>query len=135
MTTSDLNTQIRIFDSLPRRVQSAVVAYANAAKLPPAAVIEFMLTHFLELEARLPDEQRSSVEDSSMLSELPFFIQTAIAQYADENEMPPEFVVELAIAHFLDPDAVTFDDCQVGVQREQVELLKLRHHTQQATAA
>jgi hypothetical protein len=49
--------------------------------------------------------------------------------------MPAEFVVELAIAHFLNPDSVTFDDCQVGVRRDRVELLKLHHEARQAAAA
>jgi hypothetical protein len=38
--------------------------------------------------------------------------------------MPSEFVVELAIDHFLDPDSMTYEDCQVGVGRSQVERLQ-----------
>ncbi|MGG6295036.1 hypothetical protein ACQ4M4_11470 [Leptolyngbya sp. AN02str] len=49
--------------------------------------------------------------------------------------MPPEFVVELAIAHFLDPDSVTFDDCQVGLQGDRVELLCHQKQFQQQVAA
>lgn len=124
MVASHLNTQIRLFESLPQRIQSALVAYANAAKLSPAAVVEAALALFLELERNSDQEPPSAIEESSILAELPIATQTAIAHYATANEMPPEFVLELAIAHFLDPDAVTFDDCQVGVQREQIELLK-----------
>lgn len=49
--------------------------------------------------------------------------------------MPPEFVVELAIAHFLAPDSVTFDDCLIELQRDQVELLRRQKRARQATAA
>jgi hypothetical protein len=135
MLTANLNTQIRLFESFPRQVQVAIVAYANAAKLPPATVIEFVLTHFLELDPRTIGELQSTIEEDSILAELPAFLQVGIAQYAIENEMPPEFVVELAIAHFLDSDSVTFDDCQVGVQRDRVELLKLHRGTEQVRAA
>lgn len=135
MLTSNLNTQIRIFESLPRQIQSAIVAYANAAKLSPADVIEFALTHFLGLDTKKISELQNPVYEDSILAELPTAIQSEIAQYAVASEMPPEFVVELAIAHFLDPDSVTFDDCQVGVQRERVELLKIYRDAQQAKAA
>ena len=54
---------------------------------------------------------------------------------AAEDEMPPELVVELAIAHFLDPESVTFDDCLVGLQHDQVKLLRQQKRDQQATAA
>lgn len=134
MLASNLNTQIRLFDSLPRKVQSAIVAYANAAQLPPASVIEFALSFFLELDGRTTSEQQSSVEEGSVLAELPPYIQAAIVQYAVENEMPPDFVVELAITHFFDPDSVTFDDCQIEVQRDRVELLKRHQNVQQSAA-
>lgn len=124
MVASNLNTQIRLFESLPHRIQSAIVAYANAAQLSPAVVVEAALTLFLELDNSFKQGTQSAVTEGSILTELPGSMQAAIVHYAETNEMPPEFVLELAIAHFLDPDAVTFDDCQVGVQREQVELLK-----------
>lgn len=126
MLAQNLATQLRLFDSLPRRIQSAVVGYANAAQLSPATVIEFALTRFLDFKSQQADAAESCAEDDTLLSELPPALQIAIGQYATENEMPPDFVVELAIAHFLDPDSMTFDDCQVGVQRDQVE--RLKHH-------
>lgn len=129
----NFNTQIRLFDSLPRQVQSAIVGYANAAKLPPSAVIEFALTQFLDVNPEISGKRSTSINDDSILTELPLFLQIGIEQYAIDNEMPPEFVVELAIAHFLDPDSVTFDDCHITVQRDRVEQLKLQWNTQQIT--
>jgi hypothetical protein len=119
MVASNLNTQIRLFESLPHRIQSAI-----AAQLSPAAVVEAALALFLELDNSSTQGAQSAVTEGSILAELPGSMQAAITHYAQANEMPPEFVLELAIAHFLDPDSVTFADCQVGVQREQIELLK-----------
>lgn len=135
MYMADLNPKIRLFESLPRRIQSAVVGYANAANLSPSAVIEFTLIHFLNLASKTVDDSVSSKvleDDTSFLSELPAFLRVAIAHYATTHAMPPEFVVELAIAHFLDPDSVTFDDCQVGLVRDRLTLLL---SSQQVTAA
>lgn len=134
MVASNLNTQIRLFESLPHRIQSALVAYANAAQLSPAAVVEAALALFLELDDRSRQGMQSAFIEGSILAELPGSMQAAIAHYAQANEMPPEFVLELAIVHSLDPDAVTFDDCQVGVQREQVALLKQHYAAQTAPA-
>lgn len=120
MPTSRPGTKFHIFDSLPNRVQLAIIAYADAANLSPETVTEFAITHFLELESISPNN-RHHAEDGS---ELPTFLQSRIKDYAVENEMPSEFVVELAIAHFLDPDSVTFDDCRVDVQHERLELLR-----------
>jgi predicted transcriptional regulator len=135
MSMPAFNTQIRLFDSLPRSVQSAIVGYANAAMLPPSAVVEFAIAHFLELSPESSSERVAVVEEGSILSELPSYIQVGIEQYAMESDMPPEFVVELAIAHFLDPDSVTFDDCQMSIQRDRVEQLKLDWSARQAIAA
>ena len=135
MFSSTLNTQLQIFNSLPQGVQSAIVGYANAADLSPAVVIEFAIAQFLDLNFQTLSREHDATGDSSILADLPSSIRAAIEQYAIENEMAAEFVVELAIAHFLDPDSVTFDDCQVGVQRDRVELLKLHHEARQTTAA
>ncbi len=135
MFSSTLNTQLQIFNSLPQGVQSAIVGYANAADLSPAAVIEFAIIQFLDLSFQTLSSERNVPQDGSTLTDLPSSIRAAVEQYALENEMPAEFVVELAIAHFLDPDSVTFDDCQIGVRRDRVELLKLHHEARQATAA
>jgi|SRR6476646_10066640 len=135
MSAPILNTQIRLFDSLPRQVQSAIVGYANAAKLPPYAVIEFAIAQFLELHSESLGEQPKSIRDGSILTELPLFLQSGIERYTIENEIPSEFVVELAISHFLDPDSVTFDDCQISVQRNRIEELRLYWSNQEKTAA
>jgi|FLYL01.1.fsa_nt_gi hypothetical protein len=135
MFSSTLNTQLQIFNFLPQAVQSAIVGYANAADLSPATVIEFGIVQFLDLNFQTLSREHDATADSSILSDLPASIRAAVEQYALENEMPAEFVVELAIAHFLDPDSVTFDDCQVGVRHDRVELLKLHHEARQATAA
>ncbi|MDA0209020.1 MULTISPECIES: hypothetical protein [Desertifilum] len=133
MFLPSVDTQLRLFNSLPQQVQSAIVGYANAAKVPPSAAIEFAIAQFLELDSNLFREQPSALEDNGILSELPRSVQTAIEQYAIQNKMPPEFVIELAIAHFLDPDSVTFTDCQISIQREQVERLKGYWHRQPET--
>lgn len=135
MFSSTPNTQLQIFNSQPQGVQSAIVGYANATDLSPAAVIEFAIVQFLDLNLQTLNREHDAAEANSILSDLPSSIRAAIEQYATENEMPAEFVVELAIAHFLDPDSVTFDDCQVGVQRDRVALLKLHHEARQTTAA
>lgn len=130
MQTPNLGNQTRIFTSLPNVVQEAIVAYADEAKLLPQAVIEFAIANFLELDSIPMDKLPRHAEDGSNLADLPASLRTEIQQYATETEMPPEFVVELAIAHFLDPDSVTFDDCEIRVQRERGELLKLHRDTQ-----
>lgn len=135
MQTPNSGNQTDIFTSLPDVVQEAIVAYADEAKLRPVAVIEFAIANFLELDSIPIDDLPGHAEDGSFLADLPASLRTKLQQYATETEMPPEFVVELALAHFLDPDSVTFDDCEVRVQRERVELLKQNRDTQQATAA
>lgn len=44
-------------------------------------------------------------------------------------------MIELAIAHFLDPDSVTFDDYRIRVQRNLVEQLKQQPRNQAIAAA
>jgi hypothetical protein len=125
VSQTDLNTQIRLFDSLPRPVQTAIVGYANAAQLSPSTVTECALRYFLELPLSPPPETEAAdlFNESSFLNDLSHDFQVAIAHYATRYEMPAEFVVELAIAHFLDPDSVTFDDCQTAIQRDRVDWL------------
>ena len=135
MPTSNPNTPSRIFDSLPERVQSAIVAYANEAELSIDAVITFAIAHFLEIKSIPVDDKQRCTEDTSIFDDLPASVQSEIKNYAAEDEMPLEFAVELAIAHFLDPDSVTFDDCQVGLQRERVELLRQQKRDRQVSAA
>ena len=51
------------------------------------------------------------------------------------REIPSELVIELAIAHFLDPDSVTFDDCQMKVEQTSITWLKQYAGNTAATAA
>jgi hypothetical protein len=63
-----------------------------------------------------------------ILNHLPTNIREALETYAKETDLPVEFVIEMAIATFLDIDAVTFSDCQIespGRLREQVEMLRI----------
>ncbi len=65
----------------------------------------------------------------NILDYLPERIKQAIEEYSQETQLPPELVIELAIANFLDVDSVTFDDCQIdspGVLREQNKILKVQ---------
>jgi hypothetical protein len=133
--TSNFNTQSQIFASLPEQVQEAIAAYADAADLSPDAVIQFAIAHFLELEYISPDTKQNLPKTGNVLDDLPGSLRHEVRNYAVEQEMPPEFVVELAIAHFLDPDCVTFDDCQVGLQRDRIELLRHQKQVQQQAAA
>lgn len=60
----------------------------------------------------------------SVLDSLSSDLKDAIRAYAVEAELPPAFVIELAIVFFLDPDAMTFDDCRVGIMREPLARLQ-----------
>jgi hypothetical protein len=126
MPISNPNTKSRIFDSLPKKIQSAIVTYRELAELSPDMIITFAIANFLELDSIPLPNRHSNTENSSIINDLPTSLQTEIEKYAAEDNMPPEFVVELAIAHFLDPDSITFDDCQTGVQQERLEVLKLQ---------
>lgn len=55
-------------------------------------------------------------------------------QYAEKTKIPPELVIELAIAYFLDPDSMTFDDYQVRVEKSSIIWLK-EYADASATAA
>lgn len=135
MSTSIPNNQLWLFDSVPERVKLAIVAYANETGLSTQAIITIAIAHFLEAEAMPLGDKRSYSEGSGILDGLPASLQDAINHYAAADKLPPEFVVELAIAHFLDPDSVTFDDCQPGIQHERVELLRQHKRARRATAA
>jgi hypothetical protein len=49
---------------------------------------------------------------TTLLEVLPENIRSAIEAYAEAMEYPIEAVVEMAIASFLDEDAVNFQDCR-----------------------
>jgi hypothetical protein len=54
----------------------------------------------------------------AFLDALPDKIKRAIVTYAEEMEYPVEAVLEIAIAGFLDPEALSFTDCQPMTGRD-----------------
>ena len=64
-----------------------------------------------------------------ILDLLPSRIGAALREYAESIDYPIELVVEMAIAGFLDVDAMTLTDCRVsspGQLREKAEMLELQ---------
>jgi hypothetical protein len=59
-------------------------------------------------------EQLSPIDAEVILEHLPERIQTALAARATEIEYPIEAVIEMAIASFLDTEALGFADCKPG---------------------
>ena len=98
-------------------------------------MIEGAIKHFLELDTSLSSESASTAENTSLLAALPPVLQSQAIRYAEQTEIPSELVIELAIAHFLDPDSETFDDCQVQVLQNSIAWLKQYAGNKSATAA
>lgn len=124
MTLPATPTDDRILDSFPDDIRAAILTYAHESELTANAVIEGALKHFLELDTSLGNEATITAEDASLLAVLPPILQSQAIQYAEKTEIPSELVIELAIAHFLDPDSVTFDDCEVKVEKTSIAWLK-----------
>lgn len=124
MSPNDSPTDNRILESLPDNIRAAILTYAHESELTANAVIEGALKYFLELDTSLSDETSSTAEDTSLLATLPPILQGQAIQYAEKMQIPAELVIELAIAHLLDPDSVTFDDCQVKVEQTSIARLK-----------
>jgi hypothetical protein len=59
-------------------------------------------------------EQLSSADAEVILGRLPERIRAALIARAAEIEYPIEAVVEMAIASFLDTEALGFADCKPG---------------------
>jgi hypothetical protein len=59
-------------------------------------------------------EQLSHVDAETILERLPERIQAALVARATEIEYPIEAVLEMAIASFLDTEALGFVDCKPG---------------------
>jgi hypothetical protein len=59
-------------------------------------------------------EQLSSNAGQIILEQLPERIRTAIVDRAAEIEYPIEATLEMAIAGYLDPNAIGFPDCKPG---------------------
>ncbi|MBM0744875.1 hypothetical protein JOY44_25485 (plasmid) [Phormidium sp. CLA17] len=139
MQTTDSINQVTLLGYLPERIQSALQAYGVEMNLAPESVVKLAIRYFLEsasISVGLDDKDPVDMSPNQNIpARLPHSIQQGIEQYAIEYEFPPEFVVELAITFLLDPDASSFEDCQVGVQREQVYLLRQYQNDHQAEAA
>ncbi len=58
------------------------------------------------------DEHLSPVAATMILAALPQRIQRALLAHAQETQYPLEMVLEMAIAGFLDTEAITFSDCR-----------------------
>lgn len=65
------------------------------------------------MQAKL-QEQLSSADAEVILGRLPERIRAALISRAAEIEYPIEAVVEMAIASFLDTEALGFADCKPG---------------------
>ena len=124
MTSPTTPTDERILDSLPNDIRVAIEIYANETGLSANAVIEGAINHFLSLDTSLSSSAVRTAEQTSLLSSLPSVLQSQAITYAEQTELPAELVIELAISHFLDPDSVTFDDCQVKVEQTSIAWLK-----------
>ncbi|PZO15663.1 MAG: hypothetical protein DCF25_13445 [Leptolyngbya foveolarum] len=135
MIPDNSTTDNRILQSLPDDIRAAISTYASESALKPDAVIEGALKHFLELDTTLSNELVSGAEETSLLAALPSVLQSQAIEYAEKIEIPAELVIELAIAHFLDPDSVTFDDCQVKVEQTSIAWLKQYAGDESVTAA
>ncbi len=59
-----------------------------------------------------PSEQISSTDAETILKCLPDRIQDALIARATEIDYPIEAVIEMAIASFLDTEAISFVDCR-----------------------
>jgi hypothetical protein len=59
-------------------------------------------------------EQLSLIDAKAILERLPERIQAALVARSAEIEYPIEAVIEMAIASFLDTDALGFADCKPG---------------------
>lgn len=59
-------------------------------------------------------EQLSATDAQVILDRLPERIRSAMVDRANEIEYPIEAVIEMAIASFLDTEALGFADCKPG---------------------
>jgi hypothetical protein len=57
-------------------------------------------------------EQISSADAEIILRRLPDWIQDALIARATEIDYPVEAIIEMAIASFLDTEALSFADCK-----------------------
>jgi hypothetical protein len=98
---------------------------ANAARVPLGLSAILLQQH----NAKPTMQKTDTTRLKNILDYLPERIKQAIEEYCTYSQLSPELVIELAIAHFLDVDSVTFDDCQIdspGKLREQNKILKIQ---------
>ncbi|MBK1987000.1 hypothetical protein A0J48_005505 [Sphaerospermopsis aphanizomenoides BCCUSP55] len=65
------------------------------------------------MQVKLSD-QISSDDAEIILKHLPEWIQNALISRATEIDYPVEAIIEMAIASFLDTEALSFADCKPG---------------------
>jgi hypothetical protein len=117
-----------ILEFFPPSIRSVIKTYGQITDSSPETVVEMAIAEFLEIDwlshlaHRIDSPNRQAAYQ--ILDLIPLNLRAAIDEYANETEMPSEFVVELVIAHFLNPDSMTYEDCQIGIGRAQVERLK-----------
>jgi predicted transcriptional regulator len=127
MRSESSNTHSILEFFLPS-IRSVIGTYGQMTDFSPETVVEIAIAEFLEIDwlshlaHRVDAPNRQAAYQ--ILDLIPLNLRAAIDEYANETEMPSEFVVELAIAHFLNPDSMTYEDCQIGIGHAQVERLK-----------
>jgi predicted transcriptional regulator len=127
MLSESINAR-SILEFFPPSIRSVIGTYGQITDSSLETVVEIAIAEFLEIDwlshlVHRIDSPNQQVA-YQILDLIPLNLRSAIDEYADETKMPSEFVVELAIAHFLDPDSMTYEDCQVGIGRAQVARLK-----------
>ncbi len=61
---------------------------------------------------QLTEQHLSPTASQTFLNAVPEKIRLALMAYAEELEYPVEAVIEMAIAGFLDENALSFSDCK-----------------------
>ena len=123
MLLKDKHIERLIWDAYPEPVQKVIEFYAKVTSMSPQDVIEYAIACFVGIDRKPSDIDKLLIEEGEISAFSPY-IQKGIHSHAAEIEYPPEAVLEMAIASFLDPDAVTFDDCFPGIDRDKVSQLK-----------
>jgi len=72
---------------------------------------------------QLTDQHLSAAIAQILLNDIPPQIKVALIAYATELEYPVEAVIEMAIASFLDEDALSFLDCKPMTARGNLKML------------
>lgn len=73
---------------------------------------------------QLTDQHLDAAAAQTLLDAVPERIRTALLAYAAEIEYPLEAVIEMAIAGFLDQDALSFADCKPMTSDGQLRMLE-----------